>query len=71
MIAILTMMCERRHIEYIPVGVSTIKYAAGYGKFSKDEMLASAKAKWDIEIPDHNAADALWILHCLTWTRPS
>ena len=38
------------------------KFAVGKGKANKDLVLAAAKARWP-EITDHNAADAMFILH--------
>lgn len=39
------------------------KHATGKGRVGKDEMLDAAKERWpDVEIIDHNHADALWLL---------
>lgn len=41
--------------------VTEVKKVAGYGKATKDQMIALAKKKWTYEPIDDNDADAMWI----------
>ncbi len=61
---VLKLWCEDNHIEYRGYSPTEIKkHATGKGVGKKEAMVAAAKAKWPgKEIPDDNAADALWVL---------
>lgn len=62
-LATLGAWCEHHRIPYQGVPVGTIKkYATGKGNASKDEMVASARAR-GYTPADDNEADALAILH--------
>ena len=62
-LATLTAWCEHHQIPYQGVPVGTIKkHATGKGNASKDEMVASARAR-DHAPTDDNEADALALLH--------
>ena len=62
-LATLTAWCEHHQIPYQGVPVGTIKkYATGKGNASKDEMVASARARGHAPVDD-NEADALALLH--------
>ena len=59
----LTAWCEHHQIPYQGVPVGTIKkHATGKGNASKDEMIATARARGFFPADD-NEADALAILH--------
>ena len=59
----LTAWCEHHQIPYQGVPVGTIKkHATGKGNASKDEMVASARARGHAPTDD-NEADALALLH--------
>jgi Holliday junction resolvasome RuvABC endonuclease subunit len=66
-VATIQQWAELRCTPYCAVPVAAVKRkATGKGNAGKDEMLAAAKVRWpDIEIPDDNCADALWILECV------
>lgn len=61
--AILTKQCDRREIPYQSIPIGTIKKSAtGIGNASKEMMVEAARERWpEIEIIDHNQADALHI----------
>ena len=62
-LATLTAWCEHHQIPYQGVPVGTIKkHATGKGNASKDEMVASARARGHAPTDD-NEADALALLH--------
>lgn len=62
-LATLTAWCEHHQIPYQGVPVGTIKkHATGKGNASKDEMIASARARGFLPADD-NEADALALLH--------
>ena len=62
-LATLTAWCEHHQIPYQGVPVGTIKkHATGKGNASKDEMVASARARGHAPADD-NEADALALLH--------
>ena len=62
-LATLTAWCEHHQIPYQGVSVGTIKkHATGKGNASKDEMVASARARGHAPADD-NEADALALLH--------
>ena len=62
-LATLTAWCEHHQIPYQGVPVGTIKkHATGKGNASKDEMVASARARGHTPVDD-NEADALALLH--------
>jgi len=62
-LATLTAWCEHHDIPYSGVPVGTIKkHATGKGNASKDEMVASARARGHAPADD-NEADALALLH--------
>ena len=62
-LATLTAWCEHHQIPYQGVPVGTIKkHATGKGNASKDEMVASARARGHAPVDD-NEADALALLH--------
>ena len=61
-LATLTAWCEHHQIPYQGVPVGTIKkHATGKGNASKDEMVASARARGHTPVDD-NEADALGLL---------
>jgi len=63
LLATLTAWCEHHQILYQGVPVGTIKkHATGKGNASKDEMVASARARGHAPADD-NEADALALLH--------
>ena len=63
LLATLTAWCEHHHIAYQGIPVGTIKkHATGKGNASKDEMVASARARGHAPTDD-NEADALALLH--------
>jgi Holliday junction resolvasome RuvABC endonuclease subunit len=63
LLATLTAWCEHHQIPYQGVPVGTIKkHATGKGNASKDEMVASARARGHAPADD-NEADALALLH--------
>jgi len=62
-------VCTARSIEYTGINPSTVKQCAtgkGGGKGSgKKEVLAAARERWpDLDVADHNLADALFVLEC-------
>ena len=62
-LATLTAWCEHHQIPYQGVPVGTIKkHATGKGNASKDEMVASIRARGHQPVDD-NEADALALLH--------
>lgn len=62
-LATLTAWCEHHQIPYQGVPVGTIKkHATGKGNASKDEMVASIRARGH-QPADDNEADALALLH--------
>jgi len=62
-LATLTAWCEHHQIPYQGVPVGTIKkHATGKGNASKDEMVATARARGHAPADD-NEADALALLH--------
>ena len=62
-LGLLSAWCERHAIPYQGVPVGTIKkHATGKGNASKDEMVASARARGHAPTDD-NEADALALLH--------
>ena len=62
-LATLTAWCEHHQIPYQGVPVGTIKkHATGKGNASKDEMIASARAR-GFSPADDNEADTLALLH--------
>ena len=62
-LATLTAWCEHHQIPYQGVPVGTIKkHATGKGNASKEEMVASARARGHAPADD-NEADALALLH--------
>jgi len=62
-LATLTAWCEHHQIPYQGVPVGTIKkHATGKGTASKDEMVATARARGHAPADD-NEADALALLH--------
>ena len=62
-LATLTAWCEHHQIPYQGVPVGTIKkHATGKGNASKDEMVASIRARGH-RPADDNEADALALLH--------
>jgi len=62
-LATLTAWCEHHQIPYQGVPVGTIKkHATGKGNASKDEMVATARARAHAPADD-NEADALALLH--------
>jgi len=62
--AIVQEVCENHKVDYTNIMPAELKkHATGKGNANKEKMLEAAKAKWpDIEIIDHNHADALWLL---------
>jgi len=53
--------CDKTTLE--PFAINTIKkFATGNGRADKQMMLKSARHKWGDTVPDHNSADALWLL---------
>ena len=59
----LTAWCEHHQIPYLGIPVGTIKkHATGKGNASKDEMVATARARGHAPADD-NEADALALLH--------
>ena len=65
----LTAWCEHHNIPYQGVPVGTIKkHATGKGNASKDEMVASARARGHTPTDD-NEADALALLHWAVETQ--
>ena len=66
LLATLTAWCERQAIPYQGVSVGTIKHhATGKGHASKQDIMASVKAK-GYQPHDENEADALALLE---WVR--
>lgn len=68
-LASLTAWCEHHGIPYqgVPVGMIK-KHATGKGNASKDEMLASIRARGH-QPADDNEADALALLYCAIETQ--
>lgn len=56
--------CELHNVEYTPVHSGILKkFAIGYGKASKADMVKKAKEKWpEQNIENDDQADALWLL---------
>jgi Holliday junction resolvasome RuvABC endonuclease subunit len=62
--ALLEMFCAEFNLSLFEMSVGSIKkHATGNGRAGKDLMVSAAREKWpDQDIPDDNAADALWML---------
>lgn len=59
---VLRLLCERRGIPYLEVGVPALKrFATGKGNAKKDEMRAAAGSRMMNPPEDENAVDALWV----------
>jgi len=58
------LWCEHRAIPYKGYSPSEVKrMATGKGNAKKDEVFDAARREWpEINIVDHNHADALWLL---------
>lgn len=62
------MWCEHKGLNWSAVPPATIKkHATGKGNARKEAMLETARVRWpELDVDDHNAADALWLLDYAT-----
>jgi len=61
---VLKSWCIQNQVEFRGYSPSEIKkHACGKGNVGKDQMLEAAEKQWpDVNVEDHNQADALWML---------